>query len=83
MPMNFPDMKSLERHADMVGFRAPNEGEAEDHYRIELADFVQPTDFIESLEIRNKVGWDKFSAEQNKDMIRRSAANSINKKSEG
>lgn len=73
MPMNFPDMKSLERHAEMVGFRKPNETELEAEYRMKLAAFVEPMDFIESQEIRNKVGWDKFSDEQNKEMLRSSA----------
>ncbi len=73
MPMDFPDMKSLLRAAECWKFRAPEEGETEEHYREALADRVQPDDFVESLEIRNKVGWDKFSKAQNVDMISRSA----------
>jgi hypothetical protein len=75
MPMDFPDMRSLERAADVWKFRKANDGETEAEYRVALADHVQPHDYIESLEIRNKVGWDKFSPEQNKDMLRRRGIN--------
>ena len=71
MPMDFPDMNSLKRCAECHDFRQPKKGESEDDYRTALADHVQPRDYIESLEIRNKVGWDKFSQAQNKDMLRR------------
>ncbi len=71
MPMDFPDMKSLKQNAEMHGFRKPNKNESEDEYRTALADHVQPIDFVESLEIRNKVGWDKFSTAQNMDMLER------------
>jgi hypothetical protein len=69
MPMNFPDMKSLIRHAEIVGFRKPIDGEQEHDYRLALAKYVEPMDFIESQEIRNKVGWDKFSDSQNMAML--------------
>lgn len=75
MPMDFPDMKSLKTHAWHYKFRQPRKGETEDEYRAALADHVEPRDYIESLEIRNKVGWDKFSDEQNKDMLRRRGFN--------
>lgn len=65
MPMDFPDMQSLVRHAELWKFRKPHTGETEAQYREALADFV------ESCEIRNKVGWDQFTDEQNKDMLRR------------
>lgn len=71
MPMDFPDMKSLKRCAEMWKFRPPHKGEPKQTYRDALADFVAPKDFIESCEIRNKVGWDRFNDEQNKDMLRR------------
>lgn len=71
MPKDFPDMNSLKRCAECHDFRGPNTGESEDEYRSALADHVQPRDYIESLEIRNKVGWNKFSDDQNKDMLRR------------
>jgi hypothetical protein len=71
MPMNFPDMNSLKFAAKVHKFRQPNEEETEDEYRAALADHIAPRDFIESCEIRNKVGWDKFSKEQKKDMLRR------------
>lgn len=72
MPMDFPDMKSLERCAEGWRFRKPNEGETEAEFRTALADFVASKDFVESCEIRNKVGWDRFTDRQNLDMLRRS-----------
>jgi beta-galactosidase/beta-glucuronidase len=69
--MDFPDMKSLESAAECWKFRKPNKGETEQQYRTALADFVQPKDFVESCEIRNKVGWDRFSPDQGKDMLHR------------
>ncbi len=75
MPMGFPDMNSLKRAADVHGFREPNEGETEDDYRAAVADHVAPIDFIESEEIRNKVGWDKFTDEDNPRMLRRRGIN--------
>ena len=75
MPMDFPDLKSLERAAKMWKFREIKEGEAEDDFRNALADFVSDKDFIESQEIRNKVGWDKWSEKQEKDMLIRSGFN--------
>ncbi len=71
MPMDFPDMASLERAALVHKFRTINEGESEDSYRTALADHVESRDFVESYEIRNKVGWDKFTTEQNIDMVAR------------
>ncbi len=69
MPMNFPDMDSLKDAAALHGFRQPSEGETEIQYRVVLADHVQQTDVVESHEIRNKVGWDKFTDEQNAAMV--------------
>jgi beta-galactosidase/beta-glucuronidase len=69
MPMDFPDMKALMRAGEIWKFRSPNDAETEYQYRIALANFVEPKDFVESCEIRNKVGWDKFTKEQNKDML--------------
>lgn len=77
MPMDFPDMKSLTSAAELWKFRKPAKGETEDAYRTALADHVQPRDYIESLEIRNKVGWDRFSKDQNKDMLRRRGFNAL------
>jgi len=71
MPMDFPDLKSLQFAAKVHKFREIGEGESEDDYRNALADHVAPRDFIESQEIRNKVGWDQWSNEQKKDMLRR------------
>lgn len=67
--MDFPDMKSLEGCAKVHKFRKPNKDEKEEQFRSALADFVATKDFIESEEIRNKVGWDKFSKKQNEHMI--------------
>ncbi len=71
MPMDFPDLKSLKFTARIHDFRDIGNGESEDHYREVLADHVAPRDFIESQEIRNKVGWDQWSDEQNRDMLKR------------
>lgn len=71
MPMDFPDMDSLEKAARVHHFRQPNPGESESHFRMALANHVQKVDFVESCEIRNKVGWDKFNDIQNYDMISR------------
>ncbi len=78
MPMNFPDSDefpargSLIQAASVHHFRQPNDGETQDAYRAALANHVSSIDYIESCEIRNKVGWDKFSDEQNMDMLKRS-----------
>lgn len=64
MPMDFPDMNSLKRCAKLWKFRVPNRDETEEQFREALANFVKPKDYIESLEIRNKVGWDRFSEAQ-------------------
>lgn len=73
MPMNFPDMKSLIEAADVWDFRDPrvDEGETEEHYRNVLADFVLEKDIIESEEIRNGVGWDKWNATQRENALKR------------
>lgn len=71
MPMDFPDMKSLIFIAKVWKFREPLEAETEEQYRSALADFVTPKDQIEAHEIRNKVGWDQWSKEQNQDLLRR------------
>jgi hypothetical protein len=39
MPMDFPDMRSLEMAAEMWKFRQQREGESELQYLIALADF--------------------------------------------
>lgn len=71
MPMDFPDLKSLKRAAEIHEFRDIFENESEIHYRNALADHVAPRDFIESQEIRNGTGWDQWSDDQNKDTLRR------------
>lgn len=62
-------MKSLEMAARVRKFRVINDGESEDDYRNALADHVFSIDSLESEEIRNKVGWDKFSDKQNRAML--------------
>lgn len=74
--MDFPDMKSLERCADVWKFRPLNEGESEDAYRSALADFVEPHDLVASCEIRNTVGWNKFTRPQQIDLLIRSGRRS-------
>ena len=75
MPRDFPDFESIKRVAKVHKFRPPNENESESEFREALASHVEPIDYLESLEIRNKVGWDKFSPEQNSDMLRRKGFN--------
>ena len=71
MPMDFPDMKSLEGAADIWKFRKLNKDETEIQYRNALADHVSTRDLIESEEIRNGCGWNKFNDGQNKAMLAR------------
>jgi len=80
MPMDFPDMRSLIQAAEVHKFRvprmAPEPLETEEEYRAALADHVAPIDFIESQEIRHKVGWDQWSDKQSIDMLARAVARS-------
>ena len=69
MPMDFPDMKSLERAAEMWKFRKPGPDESEESYRNALANFVASQDIVESQEIRHKVGWDKWNDRQGEDLV--------------
>ena len=71
MPMDFPDMNSLVRAATVHKFRQPNEGEPEIDYRTSLANHVAPRDFIESEEIRNGCGWDRWDSGQKKALLGR------------
>ena len=71
MPMNFPDYDSIKNRGKMWKFREPNPGETEESYRNALADFVQPKDLIESCEIKNKTGWDKWNQFEKMDVITR------------
>ena len=72
MPMDFPDLESLKFCARVHKFRKINDGESEHDYRESLADHVASIDLIESQEIRNKVGWDKWTEHQERDMLIRS-----------
>ena len=71
MPMDFPDFNSLRNCAALHEFRSPHDGESEDSFRDALADHVQSRDIVESMEIRAKVGWDKFNKSQNNEMLLR------------
>lgn len=75
MPMDFPDMKSLELAAKIHGFRYLMEGETEAEYREHLADHVQPRDTIESYEIRTGKGWDQWTDAEKHDLILRQGFN--------
>ena len=75
MPMDFVDIKSLERAAQVWKFRKINEKETEIQYRNALADFVASRDFIESEEIRNGCGWDKWTEDQKRAMLGRKLLN--------
>ena len=77
MPRDFPDMDSLNHVAKVHGFRQSNEGENERQYRTALADHVAAIDFVESCEIRNKVGWDKFTDKQNTAMLERKMGSGV------
>jgi hypothetical protein len=75
MPMDFPDMRSLIEAAEVHKFRKPNEGESEIQYRQALADHVSTRDPVESEEIRNGCGWDKFNDGQKRAMLGRAGFN--------
>ena len=77
MPRSFPDMKSLLECAQVRMFRESFDSETEDEYRTALADHVETLDYIESCEIRNKVGWDKFDNDMKREMFRRSTRKKI------
>lgn len=77
MPMDFPDMASLRRAAQVHGFRPPTEDEPEVAYREALADHVQSIDFLESMEIRTGHGWNQFTEKEALDMLRRSGSRNL------
>ena len=69
MPMNFPDMKSLMRCAEVWKFRQPHGGEKEADYRRELAKFVLPSDPVEAGEIKTGKGWDLWNESEKLDNV--------------
>jgi hypothetical protein len=75
MPMDFPDLRSLEVAARVHKFRPLDKDETEESYRSALADHVSTVDFLESEEIRNGIGWDRFSKQQNLDLLKRKGFN--------
>jgi hypothetical protein len=83
MPMNFPDMKSLIEAAEVHKFRKPHEDEAEERYRVALADHVQKIDFVESMEIRTSKGWDQWTPKEGVEMLVRSGLGDLLKEIAG
>lgn len=79
MPMDFPDLQSLIMAAEAHKFRKPNPNETEVQYRNALADHVANIDFIESEEIRNGCGWDKFNPGQQRALLGRKFFDRIRK----
>ena len=77
MPLDFPDMESLLRAAQIHKFRKPKEDETTAQFRNALADFVKPRDFIESEEIRNGIGWDKWDEGQRIALLGRAIESNI------
>lgn len=71
MPMDFPNMESLKSAARVHKFRQPFEAETEAQFRSALADHVRCIDFVESEEIRNGIGWDRFSQSQHAGLLLR------------
>jgi len=69
MPMDFPDMRSLVRAAEVHKFRAPLPEESEADFRQALHHHVLPRDRIESFEILFGVGWNQFNDEQKRQLM--------------
>lgn len=61
MPMSFPTHQSVVNRATQRGFRAPVEGETEDQYRSNFAQFMRLVDPVEASEISSGRGWDQQS----------------------
>ena len=61
MPMSFPTHQSVVNRATQRGFRAPVEGETEDQYRSNFANFMRLVDPVEASEISSGRGWDQQS----------------------
>jgi len=68
-------MRSLINAAKVHEFRGPSAIETEGHYRQALADHVKSRDLIESEEIRNGSGWDKWSEEHMRALLDRNKEN--------
>ena len=68
MPMDFPDEK-LARTAQLHDFREQKKGETLAEFRNALAQHVQNIDFIEACEIKFGVGWDKWTKDQQVEML--------------
>jgi len=75
MPMDFPDMRSLIMAAKVHKFRKPDDKEPEVEYRNALANHVKARDLIESEEIRNGCGWDKWDKSQKGALLGRTIFN--------
>jgi hypothetical protein len=74
MPRDFSNLDSLKRAAKIHNFRELQDNELEDDYRNLLADHVSDIDFVESQEIRNKVGWDQWDSGQELESLLRLSA---------
>ena len=70
MPMDFPDKQSLQDAAAVWKFRQPMGDETEEEFRLALHLHVKPKDIIESYEILFKTGWDKWTDDQNRLMLK-------------
>lgn len=64
MPMDFPDMRSLERAAEVHKFRDPLPEESETNFRQALHEHVLPIDRVESFEILFGIGCNKWTERQ-------------------
>jgi hypothetical protein len=64
MPMDFPDIHSLEMAARCWHYRSPYPNETDVEYRLALAKYVAHQDIIEAYEIKFGVGWDRWSDAQ-------------------
>ena len=71
--MSWPDMESLQLAAEVYKFRAPNKDETEEDYRNDLSMHVGASCAISGHEIRTKKGWNEWSDDEKRDIIRRHA----------
>lgn len=70
MPMDFPDMQSLESAAKVHKFREIQDDELLSDYRKELAKHVLTIDRIEAFEILFDHGWDSWTDEEKMTALR-------------
>jgi hypothetical protein len=86
MPMDFTTHESVVRRAEQRGFRSPHKGgwkwtesgisrimiqpETEAEYRIAFANYMKTIDLIESEEVLNGIGWDKWNSVQKANLLK-------------